>query len=258
MANERSLRHRLARTAGRCKDSSDVAVGVASPSYLPKNGPLRDSDLDEAAPVRAPGPRPPLDLAAAERIVTEAAAHTAVLVEGWSDQVAVETLAHRLGLDLRAMGVVVVPLGGATNLRHFAGHLGCRGLGLKLAGLYDLAEERHFLRGLQAGVAIAAPNRLDAERQGFFVCNEDLEDELIRAVGPANVEGVIAAEGETAAFRRFQVQPAQRGRHLHAQLRRFMGTRAGRKIRYGTLLAAALDLDRIPKPLAALLRYLDN
>jgi hypothetical protein len=219
---------------------------------------LRNSDLDEAAPARAPGPRRPLDLAAAERVVTEAAAHTAVLVEGWSDQVALETLARRIGQDLRAMGVVVVPLGGATNFLHFAGHLGGRGLGLELAGLYDLAEERHFLRGLQAGAAIAEPNRLDAERQGFFVCNADLEDELIRAVGPANVEDVIAAEGETAAFRRFRVQPAQRGRELHAQLRRFMGTRAGRKIRYGTLLAAALDLDRMPQPLAALLAHLDK
>jgi hypothetical protein len=217
---------------------------------------VRSSDLDEAE--RTSGPRAPLDLRAAERIVTEAAAHTAVLVEGWSDQVAVETLAHRLGHDLRARGIVVLPLGGATNLRHFAGHLGCRGLGLKLAGLYDLAEERHFLRGLQVGAGIGAPHRLEAERQGFFVCNEDLEDELIRAVGLSNVEDVIAAEGEIAAFRRFQMQPAQRGRELHAQLRRFMGTRAGRKIRYGMLLAAALDLDCMPEPLAALLAHIDN
>ena len=32
-----------------------------------------------------------------------------------------------------------------------------------------------------------------------------------------------------------------------------MGTRSGRKIRYGHLLAAALDLTRIPAPLAGLL-----
>ena len=112
----------------------------------------------------------------------------------------------------------VVPLGGATNLRHFTGHLGCRGLALKLSGLYGLAEERHFLGGLQGCAAIAESNRLDAERQGFFVCNEDLEDELIRAAHPANVVEVIAAEGATAAFRRLQLQPAQRGREPHAQL----------------------------------------
>jgi hypothetical protein len=32
-----------------------------------------------------------------------------------------------------------------------------------------------------------------------------------------------------------------------------MGTRSGRKIRYGHVLAAALDLAQVPAPLAALL-----
>ena len=32
-----------------------------------------------------------------------------------------------------------------------------------------------------------------------------------------------------------------------------MGTRSGRKIRYGRILAAALDLTRVPGPLAGLL-----
>ena len=51
------------------------------------------------------------------------------------------------------------------------------------------------------------------------------------------------------SFRRFQEQPAQRGRELQAQLRRFLGTRAGRKVRYGALLVNALDLDRVPAAL---------
>jgi hypothetical protein len=51
------------------------------------------------------------------------------------------------------------------------------------------------------------------------------------------------------SFRRFQDQPAQRGRDLHAQLRRFLGTRAGRKVRYGALLVDALELDRVPQAL---------
>jgi hypothetical protein len=62
-------------------------------------------------------------------------------------------------------------------------------------------------------------------------------------------------EGELASFRRFQEQPAQRGRDLHAQLRRFLGTRAGRKVRYGTLLVDALDLDRVPRALDAVLAH---
>ena len=54
---------------------------------------------------------------------------------------------------------------------------------------------------------------------------------------------------------RFQDQPAQRARERHAQLRRFMGTRARRKIRYGALLTNALDLRCVPRALDAVLAH---
>lgn len=202
------------------------------------------------------GPRPPLRLDGAQRLVGDARAATVVLVEGWSDQAAVETLAARTGLDLFAAGVVVLPLGGATNTHPFALRFGATCLGLRRAGLYDQAEERHFLRALRAGVGGPVSSRADAEHLGFYACSEDLEDELIRALGPDAVEQVVADEGEMAAFRRFQAQPAQRGREVHAHLRRFIGTRAGRKIRYGALLASALDLGNVPLPLTKLLSHL--
>jgi hypothetical protein len=211
------------------------------------------SSADEATPR---GPRPPLSLDDAQRLVTEANANTVVLVEGWSDQAAIETLARRVGLDLAAMAVVVLPIGGATNAHPFAVRFGMQGLRLRLAGLYDLPEQRHFLRAVCAGIVTSAPSQDDAEHLGFYACNEDLEDELIRALGPQAVEQVIAAEGEIGTFRRFQAQPAQLGRPVAAHLRRFIGTRAGRKIRYGALLAAALDLGNIPSPLSQLLARL--
>jgi hypothetical protein len=201
----------------------------------------------------ARGPRPPLSLDGAQRVVTEAKANTVVLVEGWSDQAAIETLAHRVGLNVGAMAIVVLPIGGATNAHQFAVRFGIQGLRLRLTGLYDLPEERHFLRAVCGGMVTPASSQTDAESLGFYACSEDLEDELIRALGPEAVEQVIAAEGEIGAFRRFQVQPAQHGRSVDAHLRRFMGTRAGRKIRYGALLAAALDLSNIPSPLSQLL-----
>jgi len=203
------------------------------------------------------GPRPPLSLESAQRIVAAARANTVVLVEGWSDQAAVETLAQRVKLDLAASGIVVLPIGGATNARQFAACFGAPGLGLRLAGLYDWAEEKHFLRAIAAGAAaVIGLVDLDAGRHGFYACSEDLEDELIRALGPQRVEQVIEAEGELGAFRRFQAQPAQRERPVHAQLRRFMGTKARRKIRYGGLLAAAVELHSMPPPLSQLLAYL--
>ena len=207
--------------------------------------------LDErlTAP-RPPGPRPPLAPDAARRLVSAAHARAAILVEGWSDQAALEALARRRGLDLRAEGIAVVPIGGATNVQRFVQVLGPHGLGVRLAGVFDVAELEHVRRGLeQGGIAAGAGAATDAAAHGFHACAADLEDELIRALGTAAVERVLDGEGELASFRRFQDQPAQRGRDLHGQLRRFLGTRSGRKVRYGTLLVDALDLDRVPKAL---------
>jgi hypothetical protein len=93
------------------------------------------------------------------------------------------------------------------------------------------------------------------EALGFFVCVEDLEDELIRALGADAVKQVIEAQGEIDAFRTFQRQPEWRGRTDEQRLRRFFGTNAGRKIRSAPALVDALDLTRVPRPLDALLAH---
>jgi hypothetical protein len=206
-------------------------------------------------PPRTPGPRPPLQVADALEAAQRDGARAAILVEGWSDQAAVEALAARQGSDLRAEGIAVVPIGGATNIVAFARALGPLGLGLHLAGLYDRGEQPQVLRHLGRSGLDASPTRAGAEAIGFFMCDADLEDELIRALGSAQVERVLEAEGDLTSFRRFQDQPHQRGRDPAAQLRRFMGTRAGRKVRYGSLLVAALDLRDLPQPLLRVLRF---
>ena len=43
--------------------------------------------------------------------------------------------------------------------------------------------------------------------------------------------------------------PEQQARSHEQQLRRFMGTRSGRKLRYARLLVDALDPTRVPWPL---------
>jgi hypothetical protein len=179
-------------------------------------------------------------LAAAARARSDPGSCAVVLVEGMSDQAAVQTLAERSGRDLHAEGVFVVPMGGATNVGHFVDLFGPGGFGVRLAGLCDQGEERDFRRGFD-GVG------------PYFVCVADLEDELIRALGTSRVEELIKAEGESGSFLTFTRQPAHRGEGRDQQLHRFMGTRSGRKIRYGHLLAAALDLTLIPAPLAGLL-----
>jgi hypothetical protein len=87
------------------------------------------------------------------------------------------------------------------------------------------------------------------------VCDADLEDELIRSLGAGSVERIIDAQGELGSFRILQKQPAQQGRTIEAQLRRFMGTRSGRKARYAPVLVDALDLDRAPRPLDRVLAH---
>jgi hypothetical protein len=193
-------------------------------------------------------------MAAAARAREAPGSCTVVLVEGMSDQAAVQTLAARRGRDLPGEGVFVVPMGGATNIAHFLGMFGPNGFGVRLAGLCDEAEEHDFRRGLErAGLAVG---RFDLAGLGFFVCVADLEDELIRSLGAGRVERLIAAEGELTPFQTFVKQPAHRGEPREQQLHRFVGTRSGRKIRYGHLLAAALDLTRVPGPLAGLLAWM--
>jgi hypothetical protein len=182
-------------------------------------------------------------------------ARTVVLVEGTSDQVALQSLADRLGRNLGAEGVSVVPTNGATNVRRFLELFGPHGLAVRLAGLCDSGEEGLFRRGLARAGMGANLTRADMESLGFYMCQADLEDELIRSLGAASVLEVIDAQGELGSFRTLQKQPAQQGRTIEEQLRRFMGTRGGRKIRYGRLLVDALDLKRVPRPLDRLLAH---
>jgi hypothetical protein len=157
---------------------------------------------------------------------------TVVLVEGESDRAAVLALADRRGHDLRAEGVEIVAIGGAHALRRVVTSLD--GRKLKLVGLCDAGESREFTRTLDQ----------------VFVCNPDLEHELIQALGSNRLEEIIESQGELHSFRTLQKQPFQRTRTLEQQLRVFLGNR---KIRYAPLLINALDLARVPRPLDELL-----
>ena len=177
---------------------------------------------------------------------------TAVLVEGDSDRLAIEALARRRNRTLTAEGISVVAMGGATNIGGFLK----RFAGFRVAGLCDAAEEGAVRRGLERAGLGAELDRADMEMLGFFVCVEDLEDELIRALGADAVERVVDARGELESFRTFQKQPAWRDRPITEQLRRFLGTHSSRKVGSAPLLVDALDLDAVPRPLDRLLAHL--
>jgi hypothetical protein len=178
-----------------------------------------------------------------------------VLVEGISDQRALEVLAERRGRSLDAEGVSVVPIGGAQSIGRFLTRFGPQGLDVKLAGLCDAGEESDFRRGLERAGLGASLTRADMESLGFYVCDADLEDELIRALGVDSVQRVVDAQGDLGSFRTLQKQPAWRRRPAEEQLRRFMGSGGSRKIRYARLLVEALDLTRVPRPLDRVLAH---
>jgi hypothetical protein len=165
----------------------------------------------------------------------------AILVEGPSDKHAIERLARLRGIDLAACGVQVVQLGGVTNfgaaLRRY------RDSGVVVTGLYD-AGERAYVESTLARFPGVRP---------FYECVEDLEDELIRAHGVPAVLEIIDAAGDRGAWETLTRQPFHRDRPEAAIMRRFMGTTSGRKIKYAGLLVDALALDRVPRPLAAVL-----
>jgi len=159
---------------------------------------------------------------------------TVILVEGESDRIALEVLGSRMSVQLPQVAVV----NGASGGRRVAAGL----CGEEILGLVDANERGQFEDVIER----------------VFVCDPDLEGELVRALGVDAVEAVIAAEGELESFRRLQNQPAQRGKSAEAQLARFFGGRSGNKRRYAELLATAVPLDRVPRPLADLILAADS
>ncbi len=191
--------------------------------------------------------------ATAEVLARAAAAETVVVVEGISDQIALETLAAGHSLDLKGERVVVLPAGGVHAFTRYLTQFGPAGAGLRLAGLCDAGEEDVVRRSL-TGAGIGSPRtRADMERLGFYVCVGDLEDELIRALGAVRVEELVDSQGDLGSFRSLQGQPEWRGCPAAAQLRRFLGSGASRKLRYARLLATSLEPDRVPYPLRAVM-----
>lgn len=170
-----------------------------------------------------------------------------VLVEGASDAAVVEVLLTPRDGALRP-SVEVRDMRGITNVGRELDDLAGRATVL---GLCDAPEERFVVRGLRRhGHDVA--DRADLARAGFHVCDRDLEDELIRSLGPDLVLAVLDDLGDLARFRAFQRQPQWRGRPVGDQLHRFAGTASGRKLLLARRLAEELTPPTVPEPLARL------
>ena len=191
--------------------------------------------------------------ATARALARAAAARALVLVEGISDQIAVETLSRPPGPGPRRGGRSGPAGRRCARDDQVPDPVRSGRAGLRLTGLCDLREEQIIRRGLgRAGIG-SPRTRAEMELLGFYVCVEDLEDELIRAIGDGRVEPLLDSQGDLGSFRTLQRQPEWRGQPVHAQLRRFLSSGSTRKLRYARLLAGAVDLARLPPPLSSLL-----
>ncbi len=187
------------------------------------------------------GPNAPLraEKAALSRID---GARTMVLVEGISDQIAVETLADRLGVDFDQAAVVVVPIGGAQAIARYVERFGSTGI--RLLGLCDRSERAYYSQAF---------GRLDGiGGHRYFVCESDLEEELIRAVDEADIEALLESHDDLRAFRTLQKQPMWREQPFPDQIHRWLRSVASRNLRYARWLLLAADDDRLPAPLVDL------
>lgn len=178
-----------------------------------------------------------------------------MIVEGTTDQLALTLAARRLGRDLEAEGITVMPIGGAHAINGFLTDLLRKNPEVKIAGLCDEGEEGVFRAALERAGYGSNLSRSDLERLGFFTCNVDLEDELIRAAGTSAFARLTEAAGDARAWYTFQRQPAWQGQDTHQQFRRFVRSVSERNGRYIRAIVEMLEPSRLPRPLRLLLAY---
>ena len=179
-------------------------------------------------------------------------AGTVVLLEGRSDVAAVRAVAAAYGLSDRVHRYRLIDMGGVTNIRRQLVAIRSRSAPVRVIGMCDAGEAHVFIRALQIDGDGPHPEAALAEH-GFYVCEADLEDELIRASGSARVVSLLGRLGLQARFAAFQRQPAWRGRPLPEQLHRFAGVASGRKPLLAGALAEGLAPDEVPAPLRQLI-----
>lgn len=179
-------------------------------------------------------------------------AQTAILVEGYSDLLAVRVIAETLEIDLDARGVSLLSLDGAGSFKHYLSLFGPGGLELDLRGLCDADSEQNWQDRLQ-DAGIPATDRASMNAAGFQVADADLEAELSDGLGAERVAELIgeggAADSLTAFTERPEVAALSSAEAQRAYLQKD-------KVRWAPVLAADLSAEQIPQPIRDLLEEL--
>lgn len=173
-----------------------------------------------------------------------------VLLEGASDVAAVRAVMATCGVD--PAPVELVALQGVTNVGRVLKEIRQLRGDVDVVGMCDAAETRFVQRAL-VDDGLPVSDASDLPVYGFFVCEADLEDELIRALGPNRARDALVGAGLGSKLEALQLQAAWADRPLAEQIHRFCGVASGRKELAAGILAAALAEDEIPEPMAMLL-----
>jgi putative ATP-dependent endonuclease of the OLD family len=176
-----------------------------------------------------------------------------MFVEGPSDRLAMLALAKKKNLALDSLGVSIVTLDGAGILTWFVKLFGPSGFQLPLCGLCDSDHLSEWSKVLETSGVGTNLSQAKMETIGFFVCDRDLEDELIKTLGLAAVIQTIDQNGDTNAWKIFCQQPKNKNLTQADQLRAFL-RKTQRKVLYAPLLVSKLSTT-IPRPLEELLTF---
>ncbi|GAB3622811.1 hypothetical protein GCM10027418_08930 [Mariniluteicoccus endophyticus] len=174
----------------------------------------------------------------------------AVLLEGASDVAAVRALMATCAVDERPLEIV--SLDGVTNIGRVLADIRQVRPDIDVVGMCDAAEARFVERALVAD-GLPVRDASDLPVYGFFVCDSDLEEELVRALGAERARDALEGAGLGGKLDALRQQAAWADRPLFEQVHRFCGVGSGRKELAAGILASALAEDEIPEPLSMLL-----
>ncbi len=180
-----------------------------------------------------------------------------VLLEGPSDVAALEAVLARRVPAVPGAAYRLVDMGGVTNAARHLRHAARTWPGRPVVGMCDAGEAGVVVRALQ-DQGRPARSAADLPDQGFFLCDRDLEDELIRALGVEECLDLLEGMALGHRFRAFGRQRAWVDRPVQERLHRFAGIASGRKVRLAEAMAARLAPGRVPPPMAALVARVED
>lgn len=173
-----------------------------------------------------------------------------VLLESANDVAAVQVFARKLEIDTSA--AEFVNLQGTTNIGRIMKDIRQVRSDADVVGLCDAADTRSAEKALNDD-GLPVQDATDLPMYGFFVCERDLEDELIRALGADAARTALLNSGLASKFDALRTQPEWADKSIAEQVDKFCHSASGRKELAAAVLADAVPADAIPEPVSMLL-----